>query len=125
MTWVQRNRVLWAVAILGLALPVVPPVQAQEQPPDLVRHGADLAAKNGCGACHSIPGVTGADGEVGPPLAGMGPRIYIAGMLNNTPENMELWLRDPQQIVPENAMPSTGLSEDDARAVATYIESLK
>jgi hypothetical protein len=44
-----------------------------------------------CGTCHVIPGVTGADALVGPPLDGIGTRRYIAGILPNTPDNMMQW----------------------------------
>ena len=50
-----------------------------------------------------------ATGLVGPPLVHMGSRIYIAGVLRNTPDNMIAWLRNPQAIVPGNAMPNMGL----------------
>lgn len=56
-----------------------------------------------------------------PPLI----RIYIAGMLRNTPENMVTWLRNPQAIVPGNVMPDMGLSARDARDVAAYLFTLQ
>lgn len=81
--------------------------------------------KIGCGSCHVIPGVTGANGLVGPPLDHMGRRIYIAGLLRNTPENLARWIRDPQSIVPGNAMPDMGLSESQSRDIAAYLSTLK
>ena len=33
---------------------------------------------------------------VGPPLTGIRNRIYIAGMLQNKPQNLVLWIRDPK-----------------------------
>jgi cytochrome c2 len=87
--------------------------------------GAALAATYGCGACHAIPGVAGARGLTGPPLAGMGRRAYIAGVLANTPANMVAWLQEPQRIVPGNAMPDLAIGRDDARALAAYIEQLR
>jgi cytochrome c2 len=88
-------------------------------------HGQDLITRVGCGACHVIPGITGADGMVGPPLDHIASRGFLAGMLHNTPDNMVTWLRHPQQIVPGNAMPDLGLSEADARDIAAYLETLK
>lgn len=87
--------------------------------------GEELIGVYGCGSCHEIPGVAGARGLVGPPLTRMGRRIFIAGVLRNTPENMVAWLRDPQKIVPGNAMPTMGLSEEQARDVAAYLENLR
>jgi cytochrome c1 len=65
---------------------------------------ASLIAKYGCGACHQIPGVEGADGLVGPPLTNIGSRVYIAGVLPNTPDNLAAWIQNPQSYVPGNAM---------------------
>lgn len=79
----------------------------------------------GCGACHEIPGIAGANGMVGPPLDHMGRRVYIAGLLRNTPENMTRWLLDPQKIVPGNAMPVLGLTEEQARNITAYLATLE
>lgn len=87
--------------------------------------GKDAIQRIGCGSCHMIPGITDATGEVGPPLDHMGSRQYIAGMLHNTPENMVRWLRNPQAIVPGNAMPDMGLSVQDAEDIAAYLGTLK
>lgn len=87
--------------------------------------GADTIAKFGCGACHTIPGIGGADGVVGPPLTSMGRRVFIAGILQNTPENLVTWLLDPQAVVPGNAMPNVGLTDDEARDIAAYLRTLR
>jgi cytochrome c2 len=89
------------------------------------RHGVDLMKHYGCRACHIIPGVSGANGLVGPPLTLMGRRIYIAGVLRNTPDNLMRWLRDPQKIVPGNAMPDMGISEPEARDLVAYLYTLR
>jgi cytochrome c2 len=87
--------------------------------------GAVLLVREACGACHVIPGIQEADGEVGPPLTGMARRTIIAGVLPNTPENMARWIRDPQRVVPGNAMPDVGLSEPQARDMAAYLATLR
>lgn len=87
--------------------------------------GAELIKEHGFGGCHIIPGIRRADGLVGPPLNHMGKRVYIAGLLRNTPTNMIKWLRDPQGVVPGNAMPDMGLSEDQARDIAAYLSTLE
>ena len=69
--------------------------------------GKEVIRRYGCEACHSIPGVAGARGQVGPPLDGIANRTYLAGQLNNTPENLIRWIRDPQGIQPGTAMPET------------------
>ena len=90
-----------------------------------VQRGADLIKDYGCGSCHQIPGVADANGLVGPPLANIGDRVYIAGMLRNTPDNLMLWLRHPQRVVPGNVMPDMGMTAPDARDIATYLYTLR
>ena len=82
--------------------------------------GAELTKQLGCGSCHVIPGIEGANGLVGPSLSQVGDRVYIAGVLRNTPDNMVVWLRNPQSIVPNNAMPDMGLSDRRAMLRATF-----
>lgn len=78
-----------------------------------------------CNACHTIPGVTSAHPRVGPPLAGIGNRALIAGVLANTPENLERWLRETQQVKPMTAMPQLGVTQQDARDIAAYLGTLR
>jgi cytochrome c len=79
----------------------------------------------GCGACHVIPGVEGATGLVGPPLTHWSGRVYIAGNLANTPDNLVRWIRDPQGVEPGTAMPNLGVTEADARDIAAYLYTLR
>ncbi len=62
-----------------------------------------------------------ARGQVGPPLDQFGRRAFIAGVLSNNPDNLVKWLRSPQSVIPGNAMPNTGLTEEDARDIAAYL----
>lgn len=78
-----------------------------------------------CITCHTIPGIVGSNAPVGPPLAGVGSRTVLAGLLPNTPENMVRWLLEPQAISPHNAMPALGLTEGDARDIAAYLRTLR
>lgn len=78
-----------------------------------------------CVACHVIPDVVGANKTVGPSLAGIASRKYLAGVIPNTPDNMIRWLRLPQEIAPRTAMPDLGVSEGDARDMAAFLETLK
>jgi putative membrane protein len=88
-------------------------------------HGAALIRQFGCGSCHLVPGIEGAEGMVGPPLTQVGRRIYIAGVLRNTPDNMVRWLRDPQRVVPGNAMPDMGIDQPAAQDIAAYLYTLR
>lgn len=87
--------------------------------------GAGLIGYYGCGSCHSIPGIAGADALVGPPLDHFARRVYIAGVLRNTPDNLALWIHDPQAIVPGNVMPIMGVDKRDARDIAAYLYTLR
>jgi mono/diheme cytochrome c family protein len=82
---------------------------------------AAWVARYGCGGCHTIPGLPGADGKVAPPLADLRARVYIAGVLPNTAPNLIEWIVDPRAFSPRTAMPATGISKDQARDVAAYL----
>jgi len=77
-----------------------------------------------CAACHTIPGVAGARGQVGPPLAGFAKRLTIAGRLPNTPGNLRYFLLHPQAVQPGGAMPEMGLTPAEADAIAAYLRTL-
>ncbi len=87
--------------------------------------GEHLIYAYGCGSCHVIPGVAEANGTVGPTLQRFGSRIYIAGLLVNTPENLFRWISKPQQVDPESAMPNLGVTERQARDIAAYLYTLR
>jgi cytochrome c2 len=89
------------------------------------RRGHRLVAELGCGGCHTIPGVRNARGNVGPPLIAFGDRRFIAGMLENQPDNLIHWLQHPQSVVPGNAMPEMNVSQAQARDMAAYLYTLR
>jgi len=89
------------------------------------RHGALIITRESCGACHAIPDIQQADGQVGPSLTHFAERTMIAGVLPNTPANLERWIQYPQAITPGNAMPNSGLDDAQARDVAAYLYTLK
>lgn len=78
-----------------------------------------------CHSCHTIPGVIGADKVTCPPLSGIASRLYIAGVLPNTPQNMLRWIEHPQQVDPLSAMPDMGVKERDALDMVAYLYTLK
>jgi cytochrome c2 len=80
-----------------------------------------LMVRYGCSGCHQIPGVPGAAGGAGPPLAQEAGRLYIGGVLPNTPDNLVRWILNPQAVLPGNLMPATGIDEAGARDVAAYL----
>jgi cytochrome c len=85
--------------------------------------GAVAIRTYGCGTCHTIPGVRGATGLVGPPLTGIAERSYIGGVLTNTPENLVRWIQDPPSIDAKTAMPNVGVTHRDAVDIAGYLYS--
>lgn len=89
------------------------------------RRGAAAISRYGCGACHIIPGISGAQGLAGPPLSGIASRIYIAGVLQNTPENMMRWIENPPAVDEHTVMPNLGVTQKDAADIAGYLYTLK
>jgi cytochrome c len=87
--------------------------------------GVAAISRYGCGSCHTIPGIPGAHGLVGPSLAGLGSRMYIAGILPNAPDNLMRWVKDPKSINPKTVMPNLGVSAQDAADIGAYLYSLK
>jgi cytochrome c len=86
-----------------------------------IEHGRQLMASYGCGSCHYIPGVPGADAMAAPPLNNFYQRTYIAGRLPNTLDNLINWIEEPQSVEPGTAMPNLGVNEDEARDMAAYL----
>jgi cytochrome c1 len=87
--------------------------------------GRTAISRYGCSTCHTVPGVSGATGLVGPPLNQIANRVYLAGRLQNTPDNMIRWIRDPQGVDDKTAMPNLGVTDADARDIASYLYTLK
>lgn len=86
---------------------------------------AKTIIQSGCGSCHTVPGVHGAEGKVGPSLAGVGRRQVIAGYFPNTRQTMIRWISRSQDMLPGNAMPNSGLSPQQASQVADYLYTLE
>lgn len=78
----------------------------------------------GCGTCHMIPGVAGANGTVGPRLDNLGSQSFLAGVVPNSPDNLILWIMHPQKVHPGVDMPEMGVTQTDARNIAAYLYSL-
>jgi cytochrome c len=87
------------------------------------QRGMSAISAYGCGSCHTVRGISSAHGLVGPPLTGIRDRMYIAGMLANSPGNLEHWIKDPKSVNPNTAMPKLGLSDRDAADIAAYLYS--
>jgi cytochrome c oxidase subunit II len=97
----------------------------------LAAQGRLVFEQKGCVACHAI---TGVDSTVplndqaltrGPNLTNIGERQQIAGVLNNSPENLRAWLANPLQVKPGTRMPNLGLTPPELDALVAYLGSLK
>lgn len=99
--------------------------QEPSSPAGNTARGKQLVAQYGCTSCHIIPGVDGPRGEVGPSLEHVATRQLLAGKLPNNPQNMSLYLQNPQMANPQNAMPNLGLNPDQVRDIAAYLYTLK
>ena len=89
--------------------------------------GQQLIAGKPCVGCHTIPGVPGATGTVGPNLAGVASRTKIAGgAVDNTgPDDLKAWIVNPPAKKPGTLMPNLGLTDDEATKIVAYLELLK
>ena len=93
--------------------------------PTPAENGRLLLQQFGCGQCHRIPGVANAQGAAGPPLARVGERAYLGGVLPNTRENMARWIRDPRRFDPRTTMPALGVTEEQAKDMVAYLVEAK
>jgi cytochrome c len=123
--WAAALLSLCAVVLVGCNDPLDTATSVQEPSGGNPRDGARLIRQYGCGECHIVPGIAGAQGLVGPPLTKLARRVYIAGIMRNSPDNLTAWLQDPQAFVPGNAMPRMGLNRDQARDITAYLYTLR
>lgn len=115
-------RLALVLSVVGLALVACDPGAGGG--PE-ARNGRLLLRQFGCGDCHRIPGVAEAEGTAGPPLGALGRRIYLAGLLPNTTDNLVRWIRAPQSVDPATTMPDLSVGEAHARDMAAYLSSLR
>ncbi|MCK1518385.1 cytochrome C1 [Bradyrhizobium sp. 190] len=84
-----------------------------------------LIKQFGCGGCHLIPRIADAKGTVGLPLLHVGTRSYLAGFISNSPENMALWIQNPQKALPADAVPQMNVTLQDSRDITPFLYTLK
>ena len=94
------------------------------EPAGLAAEGKAIFTRSACVGCHTIRSVS--TGTLGPDLTTFGSRgTLAAGILPNTVETVTAWLKNPPALKPGAKMPALGLTDDQARALATYLLSLK
>lgn len=93
--------------------------------------GAELFVSRGCGGCHTVDGLAGAEGKIGPDLTHLAARETFAGAIFPLDEKyLRRWLRDPPGMKPMNpdngqGMPNLNLPEEDITKLIAYLETLK
>ena len=86
--------------------------------------GHEFWLSKGCVGCHMAPGVDGG-GQIGPNQAHFSQRPTIAGgVLQNTPENVEKWLKDPPAVKPGTLMPNLSLSDEQIKDLTAFLYAL-
>ncbi len=124
VAFVKRLPALSPEAYRALGVAPVAKMDSTGDAPDSER-GRFAIQQYACVTCHTIPGIVGANAPVGPPLAKFALRRFIAGHLQNTPENVAAFLQAPQQVKPGGAMPDLQVSERDARDMAAWLATLR
>ena len=103
----------------------------------LIATGRKLFSDKTCISCHTVRGHEGI-GITGPDLTRVGARTTIAaGVLENTPERLHAWIKDPNHFKPGNKMFNGGyidvetgtakfqLTDPEIDALVAYLHSLK
>jgi cytochrome c oxidase subunit 2 len=116
---------------VGVTTTTTAPAKPQLTSDERIAKGAELFVGRGCSGCHTINGLEGAAGKVGPNLTHLYSRGRFAGAIFELNEkNLRKWLRDPPGMKPMNpangqGMPNLGLADDDITSLIAYLETLK
>ena len=87
--------------------------------------GRQIFQQFSCINCHSVSGIS-TNGTAGPDLTHLAGRQTLgAGVLDNTPDNLALWLKNPQVIKPGCLMPNFELTGQQAQDLAGFFETPK
>jgi cytochrome c oxidase subunit 2 len=104
-------------------------VAAQKAPPvepkdELAQKGKEIFGQSACMGCHTIAGMSA--GILGPNLTHFGSRKTFGGAsMMNTPENLVKWVENPGHMKPGVLMPNLGMRDEQSKALAAYLLSLK
>lgn len=105
-------------------------VQAQQLVPPTpangpAAQGAQFFQQLSCASCHTIRG-TSANAKIGPDLTHVASRETLAaGRLNNTPQELEHWLLEPNIVKPGCKMPNLHLTTEQRTDLVAYLEGLR
>jgi cytochrome c oxidase subunit 2 len=93
---------------------------------DAAAKGLSLFQTSTCINCHAIRGVPNADADAAPDLTHVASRRQLgSGILENTPANLRLWLKNPQHIKPGVLMPDFNFTEQELDALEAYLTTLR
>jgi cytochrome c oxidase subunit 2 len=102
--------------------------KGQQQPgvqDPAVAAGRRAFESQACMNCHTVAG-TAAHGQFGPDLTHLASRKTLAaGATENTTQELEKWIDDPDLIKPGSLMPSMHLTPDQVREIAAYLNTLR
>jgi cytochrome c oxidase subunit 2 len=89
------------------------------------RRGLQVFRQETCASCHEIKGVN-APASVAPDLTHFAGRTTIgSGVAENSFDNLQRWLKNPQAVKPGVHMPDFHLTKEDLAALAAYLETMK
>ena len=95
-------------------------------PPGDAARGKQLMTQYACNVCHIVPGIEGAQGRLGPALAGVASRPAISnGVVRNTPANLRQFIRNPASLNPQSSMPPIGMTEAEAQDITAFLWTLR
>jgi cytochrome c oxidase subunit 2 len=103
-------------------------VRGQQQPAN--QDGKEAAGRHvfestACLNCHAIAGTNGT-GRFGPDLTHLVSRQTIAsGAMENSAQNLRLWIQNPDSIKPGSLMPAMKLNDAELDALVRYLETLE
>ena len=90
-----------------------------------LRDGKAMFLAQSCVNCHTVRG-TPARGTYAPDLTHLMSRKTLAsGIVENMPETLADWVRDPQQIKPGCLMPAFGLDDRNQQLIVDYLQTLR
>ena len=93
---------------------------------DAATKGLALFQGMNCINCHAVNGVENANARVAPDLTHIASRRQLgAGIMDNTPENLRRWLKDPQEVKPGIFMPNYNFSSEQLDQLVAYFETLR
>ena len=91
---------------------------------DSVSQGRRVFESTACVNCHTVSG-TNAHGTFGPDLTHlMGRETIASGAAMNTPENLRLWITNPEILKPGSRMPAMHMDQEEIDAVTSYLLTL-